>query len=135
MDLHVAIRDGDIRKLKTFLEGGFDVNRMDGCGWTPLHLATGKGWGEYVTLLLKAGAEKEAKDDRGSTPLHFAAEFGREECITLLLKAGAEKEAKDDWVSMLKKRGNGVLTFSENRKGHHSTLLLEWVRKNVVLSC
>jgi ankyrin repeat protein len=52
--------------------------RIDNCGWTPLHLATNN-------------------NHKGCTPLHLASSiFGNVSCVQLLLEAGADYQIQDN---------------------------------------
>lgn len=51
----------------------FDVDAVDGSGWTPLQIACSIKDGEsLVSLLLSRGADVNAKTTAGQTALHFA---------------------------------------------------------------
>ena len=41
-EMRMAARGGDIAKVRSLLDGGADVNAMDGFSKTPLHLAFSK---------------------------------------------------------------------------------------------
>jgi len=58
-DLQTAISSANIRLelLRVLLKAGAELEAKVPSGYTPLHLAAGKGHVEVVTALLKAGAE------------------------------------------------------------------------------
>lgn len=59
-------------------------------GFTPLILATEKGYLEIVKALLKAGADPNLQDKYGDTALMSAAGLGLFEIVKSLLQAGAD---------------------------------------------
>jgi len=56
------------------LAHGADVNAKDSFGFTPLHIATDKGYEAMVKVLLAHGADVNAKDQDEQTPLLIAAD-------------------------------------------------------------
>ncbi|KAI0034560.1 ankyrin repeat-containing domain protein, partial [Vararia minispora EC-137] len=46
-----------------------DVNKVDGSGWTALHIAASAGQEEIVKELVGAGADLNKRNDKGLTPL------------------------------------------------------------------
>lgn len=82
-----AINEGDISKLKSYLESGrFDVNKSDNHGRSALHIASCRGQIDVVTLLLKHGADVMKLDKHGNTPLHWC---GHLDVVELLIENGA----------------------------------------------
>jgi ankyrin repeat protein len=69
------------------------VNAPDAHHQTPLHLASGMGHAQMVSLLVEAGAYLEARDDTQSTPLHNAVSNGHSLVLEQLLAAGADPTA------------------------------------------
>jgi ankyrin repeat protein len=63
--LYEATRDGDIKKVKSLIADGVDVNSRDWNGGTPLHLAVSHGGPDLVELLLDHGADINATDKYG----------------------------------------------------------------------
>ena len=101
MALGAAQRD-DAAALKELVSAGVDMNRGNGMGQTPLHIAC--MWGNYVSvdILIAAGADLNAKNRLGgSTPLHMITDMdkgtmrGRVECAKKMATAGADLSAKD----------------------------------------
>ena len=86
-----AIRQDDpISAVKHLLKQGYDVNKKDAAGFTPLMIAAGLGNVEMVQLLLDAGADVFITDSgMGTTALHKAAQCGSKEVAELLLDKGA----------------------------------------------
>jgi ankyrin repeat protein len=70
----MAIREGDLEKVKALLKGNSHlVFSKDDLGVTPLHTAAFWGHKDVVELLLANKAEVNATDKHGQTPLHKAA--------------------------------------------------------------
>jgi hypothetical protein len=72
LDLHYAVRDGDLKEVRKLLDKGADVNARDKYGWTPLHEAASYGHLDIVKLLVERGADVNARDKDGRTPLDLA---------------------------------------------------------------
>ena len=70
-----------------------DINRKDGSGYTPLHVAS---TAEIVKLLVARGADVNAKDKSGKTPLHRACDSRKIELVTVLLANGASVDGQVD---------------------------------------
>ncbi len=90
-EIHDAVQNGDVERVRRCLDGGADVNdREDTYGRTPLHVAAREGREDLVRLLLAAGAYVNARGDTGETPLLMAADspyaLG---AVRLLVGAGA----------------------------------------------
>lgn len=85
-----AIRRCDHQTALTLLSQGYDVNKRDAIGLTPLMIASGLGDVEMVKLLLSLGADVFCTDSSmGITALHKAAQCGSVEVAKLLLDNGA----------------------------------------------
>jgi ankyrin repeat protein len=94
-ELHRAAKKGDVKKLKSLIDVGADVNYEGSSGCTPLHLATDCGHEAVVRLLLANGADAAAKSSEGRTPLHSAARMGHPGVVRLLLEKIDNVHAKD----------------------------------------
>nr|XP_005998446.1 PREDICTED: ankyrin repeat domain-containing protein 61 isoform X2 [Latimeria chalumnae] len=104
--LHLTVRYGAYSAISILAEHGADINAMDGCGMTPLHMATAILSKEITEKLIAYGANVNSTiPTSGNTPLKLAiitastkggkvlaAEL---DCIHLLLKNGAEIDAQD----------------------------------------
>lgn len=64
-------------------------------GFTPLALASSKGFAEMVQFLIEQGVNLEALDDKHQTPLMLATKAGQSSAIEILLEAGADIHAFD----------------------------------------
>ncbi|KAI0258368.1 ankyrin repeat-containing domain protein, partial [Gloeopeniophorella convolvens] len=60
---------GHLDIVAYLLENGAEVDKVDGSGWTPLHIAVSAGQDEVVRELVGAGADVSRKNDKGITPL------------------------------------------------------------------
>eukprot|EP01113_Clastostelium_recurvatum_P005914 TRINITY_DN1265_c0_g1_i4.p1 TRINITY_DN1265_c0_g1~~TRINITY_DN1265_c0_g1_i4.p1 ORF type:complete len:469 (+),score=106.95 TRINITY_DN1265_c0_g1_i4:260-1666(+) len=79
-------------------------------GFTPLHMACGKGHVEVLQTLIAHGAFVESRNRNGSTPLHTAAQKGHAHAVEALIKHKANIEATNN---------NGVTPLnSASHKGH-----------------
>ncbi|MCF7955846.1 MAG: ankyrin repeat domain-containing protein [Phycisphaerae bacterium] len=110
-DFHKAVKDGDSKKVKVYLENGGDVNSVDRNGLTALHLASFPMFSKHdnidiIKMLLDKQADMEKKDAKsGLTPLGVAVRFGYVDAVRLLVNRGAN-------VKILDKHNKPVLTDS-----------------------
>ena len=58
--------------MRALIEAGADVNKENGVGYTPLHMAAAYGWNDCVPVLLKAGANRSLVSGQGLTALQVA---------------------------------------------------------------
>jgi cytochrome c2 len=88
--LHDAVRDGDVKKVKTRIIQGEDANKRNRLlGW-PLHQAALNDYLEIAELLIAAGADVNVEHKTFGTPLHSAAQKGSFGVAALLLENGAD---------------------------------------------
>lgn len=71
-DMCWAAARGDLESIQKMVAYGYQVNRSDYDGRTPLHLAASEGHQEVVKYLHKQGGNIAAKDRWGSTPIDDA---------------------------------------------------------------
>jgi len=95
--IHLSAYQGDLDKVKSFIEKGIGVNAMDSYGATPLHYAAKRGSKEVVELLIAKGADVNAKDKNTNTPLHSATGGESKDIVKLLINNGAEINVKGQW--------------------------------------
>jgi len=88
-----AIRDGNLRAVKTLIAAHADVNAAMPDGSTPLAWAAYEDDAAAVDLLLKANAKAATADDYGETPLTLACANGNPVITGELLEAGADANA------------------------------------------
>jgi len=96
-DVHEATALGSVRRVTALLDADPKlVGQRNKFGWTPLHVAVARGYGDLAALLVKRGADLNAQETgRKSTPLHLAVEMGDVPVAKLLLEAGARADVKD----------------------------------------
>jgi ankyrin repeat protein len=83
------------RALNLLSKKSTDIDeRCDGHGWTPLMVASKKGYLRIVRVLLRHGACVSASTDYGHTALHISMHNCRLAVTKTLIKAGADLEAK-----------------------------------------
>ncbi len=88
--LHLAAHGGDVEIIGTLLRHGFELNRADRSGRTPLHYATMKTHRDATRLLLEHGAALDRGDREGVTVLHLAAEKNDPQLLQLILARAHE---------------------------------------------
>lgn len=94
--LYSAASSGSVERTLDLLSGGkTDIDL--GChdhGWTPLMVASEKGYLRIIRVLLRHGAGVSVKTDRGHTALHIAVACQHLAVTKVLIKSGADLEAK-----------------------------------------
>ncbi|HEX8651669.1 MAG TPA: ankyrin repeat domain-containing protein [Pyrinomonadaceae bacterium] len=96
MSLQRAVDQGDIGNVNALISGGADVNSRTEDGWTPLMLATIKGYADVARALLQRGADVNARNKKGWTALMFAVSMGDLDTLRVLLEGKAELDARDN---------------------------------------
>ena len=98
--IQMAAYQGDLVKVKRFLEQGLSVDSRDSEGHTALHFAVLRGKRDVVEFLLSQGADVNLKDKSwgfipwGFTPLKYASS---KDIVELLISKGANVNAKDKY--------------------------------------
>ncbi len=83
--LDIAIMQNNFEAAQFFLQQNKTMlNKLNGKGATPLHIAIELGDANAVGFLLKQGADPNCKDKKGNTALAFAEQCGNTAIITLL---------------------------------------------------
>jgi ankyrin repeat protein len=95
-----AAKYGDVRKIRTLIAEGVDVNDADAAGATPLIMASSAGKLQAVEALLRAGADASAKNRMGYDAYHAAMFHGD--------FRGVPVEPYGQIMSLLKQRTTGA---------------------------
>jgi ankyrin repeat protein/beta-lactamase regulating signal transducer with metallopeptidase domain len=96
--IHLAAREGDLARVKRFIEEGADVNIRDKGAETPLYAAVLADNNDVAKFLIDKGADVNVKDSVGRTPLESVIlSCGRKDMVELLIAKGANVNAKDKW--------------------------------------
>ena len=93
MDIHAAVRTGELQQVETALKSGADVNAPDNWGRTPLIVALQQGKAPVVEMLIARGASVAATDAWGRTPLLVATQLKNTAAIRLLLEQKSDVNA------------------------------------------
>src|SRR5437016_5048403 len=84
--LHYVVSIGDLESCRLLLKNGFEVDKTNKQGRTPLHYAfSKKNQEEIVKYLLAYGAKVDKEDKTGITPLHCAIKYDYSNLFKLLL--------------------------------------------------
>jgi len=92
--LHEIVLSNDAQKVEAFLKQsgtGVDIDRKDEYGFTALHLAADRGFGDTVKVLVAKGANPGVKDPDGLTAISLAQASGHEDIVAYLEEYLAEK--------------------------------------------
>ena len=91
-----AVEQNDLNSAENLLKKGYNVNKKNDDGLTPLMIAAGRGYVEMVKLLLEWKADVHIMDSRmGTTALHKAAQKDDNvDVAKLLVKKGAFVDAQ-----------------------------------------
>lgn len=93
MDIHAAVRTGDLAQVEAALKSGDDLNSADNWGRTPLIVALQQGKAPIVQALISRGASVAATDAWGRTPLLVATQLKNTAAIRLLLEKKSDVNA------------------------------------------
>ncbi|KAF3826832.1 hypothetical protein GH733_009357 [Mirounga leonina] len=105
-----AALNGDLGRVKYFIQKAADPSQPDSAGYTALHYASRNGHYAVCQLLLESGAKCDAQTHGGATALHRASYCGHTEIARLLLSHGSNPRLVDDdgMTSLHKVRGDRV---------------------------
>lgn len=115
--LHKAVYLNNEEKVVKYLEAAekskekknqnrnrkYDVNALDSCNRSPLHLAAVNGNLSIIRRLLAAGAAVNVQDSEGRTPMIKAIECAHTEVLQVLIETGADVDLAD------REKGNTAL--------------------------
>jgi ankyrin repeat protein len=94
--LHWAALNGDLKTIEVLLVAGATVEPLTRVGsYTPLHLASSRGYGPVVARLLDAGSKPKTMTATGVQPIHLAAQAGSADAVRFLIDRGADVNARD----------------------------------------
>jgi hypothetical protein len=82
-----AAKASDINCVQALIDGGEDLEQMDGYGWTALNWAAGRGDAAIVRLLLEAGVNPANSGRDLRTPYQIALAAAQSEAASLLQQA------------------------------------------------
>ncbi|XP_022068447.1 ankyrin repeat domain-containing protein 39 [Acanthochromis polyacanthus] len=91
-----AAMDGDLERVKSFVQRGTDTNMRDSAGYTALHYGSRSGHLAVCRFLLENGACASPQTPGGATPLHRSAYCGHLDVVQLLLQHRADPMLCDD---------------------------------------
>lgn len=108
--LHFAARHGDLSAVKLLIGRGYDVNMIDGDGYTPLMLAAIEGYAHVCQLLISYGANCNMRNAEGETALSLARKTGG-------IENDVENVILDELARKLVVSGSRVLKHTKGGKG------------------
>lgn len=96
LELIVAARAGNVKRVKGLLDSGADVDARDNRGNTPLIEAAFFKYPDLVQLLLSKGADINARNHAGDTALTEAIRAGHQGVVNLLLSKWNPSSLEDE---------------------------------------
>ena len=86
----LAAAGGSAAIVEKLIQLGFNMNRENELGWTPLHAAAEKGHSQVVAILLSQGADVNDRTLSGKSAYNIAVSLGKTEVADLLKEKGAD---------------------------------------------
>jgi ankyrin repeat protein len=86
----LAAAGGSAAIVEKLIQLGFNMDRKNELGWTPLHAAAEKGHRQVVAILLSRGADVNARTLSGKSAYNIAVSLGKTEAADLLKEKGAD---------------------------------------------
>ncbi|XP_069690774.1 uncharacterized protein [Periplaneta americana] len=130
-NLHIAVLNNDMQKMKTLLDDGIEVDQTDAWGRSALHLAAACNYRNAIELLLKYDADMTIRDSLGCDPLDYCERTTSWASLDLLLSAS--KGQRDDQLPFLKENINnaafGIQALRESTEYGH-VYLAEFLLNN-----
>ena len=98
-----AVKNSNASKVRYLLAAGVNSNTITDSGFTPLMIASFKGYSEIAKMLLAAGANPNMANEKGWVPLMDAAYTNRPKITKILLAAGANPNAttNEGWTALM----------------------------------
>jgi len=100
--LRDAVFRGELREVKSVLDGQCQIDGVDEDSRTPLQHAFIDEHADIAALLIKRGANVDHQDALGYSSLHYAVQAGNTDLVALLIQSGAVVNCTD-------KQGNSPL--------------------------
>jgi len=96
-----AVKNGDLKNVKTFIAAGAGLEARDNEDMTALMRAAEKGYSDIARILIDAGADISAKDKFGCTAFFKAADKNHVDIVKILIAKGAaiDSSFEDVFVS------------------------------------
>jgi len=123
MELLIRARAGDLDEVKSLIQQGAVVHRMNCCNETALHLACRNGHTEVAKYLLDNGASV----NHGEKPLIAAVKYYHYDCVKLLLEYHAD-------VNCTNTRGESPMSVALQEHPDDIKLILLLLQYGAVLS-
>lgn len=114
---HQAVKNGDIIRIKSFLDDGMNIDEPDEQGCTALHLAIEGGNFELVKYLVDRGANLDVENFQGKTPCDLVSATVYSASLEEASESDLQIIAQDlELIKYLKKwsRLNKLIAESEN---------------------
>jgi ankyrin repeat protein len=103
----LAAQYGEIKKIKTFLNKGIDVNTKYEDGYTALHWAAQEGYEELARFLIRKDADINSIDEEGRTPLEIACSNQQFRIVKLLFENNADHTISSNGFTPLHAAASG----------------------------
>jgi ankyrin repeat protein len=147
MDILIATKNNDIKKVKYLLKTNYDINIQDDDGNTSLMIASENNDINIINLLLEHKSEVNIQNERGYTALMIAVTKNFESVIDLLIKAKADLDIttnigntalllaiKKENINIVKKliKGNANVNIQNNIGNSSLMLACEQDNKEIV---
>ena len=84
--IHSTSAIGQLKRLKSLVTNGFNVNSITHDNWTPLHRAVWNDQENVIRFLLDCTADCNIPNDKGRIPLHLAVIKGNLIAVILLIE-------------------------------------------------
>ena len=116
--LHVAIEKGDNQLAKAIISSGFNVNKKEGCGLTPLHLAIMSSNVNMVHFLIERNAKFNGPMFSSiPSPKSIAERLNLKDVVTIMDEKERESDEENLFVSTIDKAfcSQQHKSFEENK--------------------